>query len=210
MPDEDGNPSANHIILDNPPTEDSAHNRGLAPMHKQIIQPLATHIPKTTIPTTDIIKPPLHHLTHALIPTQAIKDSHASEQAIQDAHTAGEALADDKICAIDDHEARAFHTDSKLLPDPQNYWLPNSYDEAMTHPNIWGEPIKKELDVMRKHRVWAVVDHPEAARLIKTHWTFANKYNADGNLSAHKAQLVTKGFTQIPGVYFFETYASIV
>ena len=57
----------------------------------------------------------------------------------------------------------------------------------MTCPDIWGEPIKKELDVMRKHRVWAVVDRPEAARLIKTRWTFANKYDADGNLSACKA-----------------------
>ena len=63
---------------------------------------------------------------------------------------------------------------------------------------------------MRKHRVWAVVDHPEAARLIKTCWTFTNKYNSDGNLSARKAQLVAKGFTQIPGIDFFETYASIV
>ena len=37
MPDEDRNPSADHIILDNPPTEDSGHNRGLAPTHEQII-----------------------------------------------------------------------------------------------------------------------------------------------------------------------------
>ena len=65
-----------------------------------------------------------------------IKDSRASEQAIQDAHTAGEAWADDKIYAIDNHDAKAFHMDSKLLPDPQNYWLPNTYNEAMTHPNI--------------------------------------------------------------------------
>ena len=121
MPDEDGNPSADHIILDNPLTEDSRHNRGLAPTHEQLIQPPATHIPKPNVSTTDIVKPPLRHLTHALIPTQAIVDSCASEQATQDAHTAGEAWADDKIHAIDNHKARAFHMDSKLLPDPQNY-----------------------------------------------------------------------------------------
>ena len=73
------------------------------------------------------------------------------------------------------------------LPDPQNYWLPNSYAEAMTHPDIWAEPISKELMVMRTRNVWEVIDPPNNVCLISTRWTFANKYNADGNLVARKA-----------------------
>ena len=104
------------------------------------------------------------HSTCILVPTQALKESHASEQAIWDAQTAGEAWADNQICAINADEARAFHTNTKLLPDPTNYWLPNSYDDAMTHPDIWEAPIQKELEVMKRHEVWAVVDCPEGAR----------------------------------------------
>ena len=68
---------------------------------------------------------------------------------------------------------------AEALPDPHNYWLPNSYNDVMMCPNIWEGPIQKELAVMKKYGVWTVVDPPEGARLVKTHWTFANKYNAD-------------------------------
>ena len=156
------------------------------------MQAPAALIPTTTPTMADL---PLCCSTHTPIPMQAIRDSWASEQTIHDAYTTGEAWANDQLHAIDDHEAKAFQTEAKLLPDPLNYWLPNSYNKAMTHPNIWEEPIQRELEVMRKHGVWVVVDCPEAARLIKTHWTFANKYDADGNLSTRKAQLVAKGFT---------------
>ena len=60
------------------------------------------------------------------------------------------------------------HMDAKLLPDSQNYWIPNSYEEVMTCSHIWGDPIQKELGVMRKLRVWTVIDHPEGSRLFKT------------------------------------------
>ena len=80
----------------------------------------------------------------------------------------------------------------------------------MTHPDIWGNPIQKELDVMRKLGVWTVIGCPEESRLVETGWTLAIKYDTDGNLVTCKAQLVAKGFTQIPSVDFFEMYASVV
>jgi len=112
------------------------------------------------------------------------------------------------------NSVKALHTATDTppsdLPDPLNYWLPNSYDEVMTCSDIWGGPIAKKLATMKKHGVWKVIDSPPDVRLIKTRWTFANKYNGDGNLIAQKACLVAKGFTQISGINFFETYASVV
>lgn len=96
------------------------------------------------------------------------------------------------------------------LPDPENFLLPNLYSEAMTHQDIWSGPIEKELNLMRDRNVWEEIDPPPDVRTIRTCWTFANKYNSNGNLTSCKARLVTKGFTQIPGVDFFETYASVV
>jgi len=54
--------------------------------------------------------------------------------------------------------------------------------------------------------------YPDCAyqRTIKTRWTFANKFNRDGKLTARKARLVAKGSTQVPGVDFFESYTSVV
>ena len=31
-----------------------------------------------------------------------------------------------------------------------DHWLPNSYTEAMTRPDLWQEPIAKELAVMHE------------------------------------------------------------
>ena len=80
----------------------------------------------------------------------------------------------------------------------------------MTRPDLWQDPIDKELAMMHKCGVWDVVDPPPDVCLVKTHWTFANKYDEDGALTSWKARLVAKGFTQIPRVEFYESYASVV
>jgi len=53
---------------------------------------------------------------------------------------------------------QVFHTET--LPEPDNHWLPNSYDEAMMQPDLWGEPIKKEMKNMRDSNVWKVIENP--------------------------------------------------
>jgi hypothetical protein len=97
-----------------------------------------------------------------------------------------------------------------LLVDPGNNWIPNSYTEAMTCPDLWKEPMDKEIANMHTHSVWTLVDRPPDIKPMQNRWTFANKYDISGRLVGRKARLVAKGFTQIPGVDYFETYASVV
>lgn len=60
-----------------------------------------------------------------------------------------------KEWAVDDAPtALSTTTSTTLLPDPENFSLPNSYAEAMTRPNIWSGLIEKELRVMRDRGVW--------------------------------------------------------
>jgi Reverse transcriptase (RNA-dependent DNA polymerase) len=94
-----------------------------------------------------------------------------------------------------------------LLIDPENNWIPNSYTEAMTHPDLWKEPMDKEIANMDMHQVWTLVDHLSDIKPMQNHWTFTNKYDINGKLVGRKVRLVTKGFMQIPGVDYFETYA---
>ena len=137
--------------------------------------------------------------------------SEALEKDIEEAAKLGKEWATDDPAGIQSAYIESMATTmTPSLPDPENFSLPNSYSEAMTCPDIWSGPIEKELKVMRDRNVWEEIDPPPDVCTIRTCWTFANKYDSDGNLTSCKACLITKGFTQIPGVDFFETYASVV
>jgi hypothetical protein len=42
--------------------------------------------------------------------------------------------------------------------------------------------------------------------MVKSHWVFTNKYNNLGDIIAHKACLIAKGFTQVIGEDYDETF----
>jgi hypothetical protein len=141
--------------------------------------------------------------------------SQASEREVGEAADEGKEWATDDVpsgiqSAYIESTALATTIAANSLPDPENFWLPNSYSEAMTRSDIWSGPIDKELGVMKDRGVWEEIDPPPDVRVIGTRWTFANKFDSNGNLTGRKARLVAKGFTQIPGVDFFETYTSVV
>ena len=142
--------------------------------------------------------------------------SQASERDVEEAARSGKEWATDTPPAgilsayVTSSALETTMVTVNLLPDPDNVWLPNSYSEAMTRLDIWSGPIEKELKVTKDRKVWEEVDPPPDVHTIGRCWTFTNKYDSNGNLTGRKARLVTKGFTQIPGVDFFETYASVV
>jgi hypothetical protein len=90
-----------------------------------------------------------------------------------------------------------------------NVTVPKNYLEAMAWPDLWFQPMVKELMVMREKEVYCLVPRPLGKNVVKSRWVFVNKYDDAGNIAACKARLVTKGFTQVLGKDYDETYASI-
>ena len=66
-----------------------------------------------------------------------------------------------------------------------------------------------ELDQIEKNNTWELVPRPKDKNFIGTKWVFRNKLNEDGQVTKNKARLVCKGYAQVEGIYFDETFAPI-
>jgi hypothetical protein len=83
---------------------------------------------------------------------------------------------------------------------------PASYSEAMRSADAdqWSEACQYEIDALAKNGTWELVDLPPGCKAVKSKWVF--KLKADGR---YRTCLVAKGFTQIPGVDFDETFSPV-
>ena len=69
--------------------------------------------------------------------------------------------------------------------------------------------MDEELSALEAHGTWKLTDLPAGANLVGCHWTFVVKKDAAGNIVRYKARLVAQGFSQVPGVDFFDTYTPV-
>ena len=51
----------------------------------------------------------------------------------------------------------------------------------------WEEAMNKELDALKKARMWKVVLKPEEKNIVDSKWVFHIKCNANGNIKKYKA-----------------------
>ena len=88
---------------------------------------------------------------------------------------------------------------------------PTNYEEAMMSPDSmkWLEAMKSETRYMYENKVWTWVDLPEDRQAIENKWIFKKKIDADGNVTIYKARFDAKGFRQVQGVDYNETFSLV-
>ncbi|KAE8219765.1 hypothetical protein CF319_g6604 [Tilletia indica] len=96
-----------------------------------------------------------------------------------------------------------------LEPEEAAYGDPRTVREAMERPDRehWLEAMHKEVKSHITRGTWRVVKSFGKANLISSKWVLRLKKNADGSIQKYKARLVARGFTQVEGVDFDETFA---
>ena len=73
----------------------------------------------------------------------------------------------------------------------------------------WTKAIDSELRSLAQHGVWDLVEMPQNRKLVGCKWVFKIKTNAEGKIERYKARLCAKGFTQIYGIDYNQTYAPV-
>ena len=88
---------------------------------------------------------------------------------------------------------------------------PTTYSEVMVRSDSesWLGAMRSELKSMDENQVWNMVDLPDGARPIECKWVFKKKTDMDGNVSIYKGRLVAKGFRQVQGVDYDETFSPV-
>ena len=73
----------------------------------------------------------------------------------------------------------------------------------------WRVAMQEELNMIDKNNTWELVDRPSHKKPIGVKWVYRTKLNSDGSINKHKARLVVKGYAQMFGVDFSETFAPV-
>jgi transposase InsO family protein len=89
---------------------------------------------------------------------------------------------------------------------------PETYKQAMESKDSdkWLAAMKSEMQSMKTNHTWDLVKLPTGRKLVDCRWTFKIKPNEAGGACRYKARLCARGFTQIYGIDFDETFSPVV
>ena len=97
--------------------------------------------------------------------------------------------------------------------DPNDEEEPATIYEAINHPTRgkqWEKAIRDEVNSLIKNHTWDYAPRPHSRQVVSNKFVLKHKKNEIGQIVRLKARLVARGFSQIYGVDYLDTYAPVV
>ena len=89
---------------------------------------------------------------------------------------------------------------------------PITLKEALVSPNAkeWQEAADLEYESLLENETWDLVDLPRERKAVGSRWVFRVKHHSDGGVERYKCRLVAKGYSQLYGADYDETFSPVV
>ena len=78
------------------------------------------------------------------------------------------------------------------------------------HAQEWKAAADAEYSALMENKTWDLVDRPSNRKVLTNKWVFRIKYHSDGSIERFKGRLVVRGFEQVHGLDYEETFAPVV
>jgi hypothetical protein len=85
---------------------------------------------------------------------------------------------------------------------------PSTFEEAVDR-EVWRDAMMEECNSIMKNDVWEVIPRPEEKSVVTSKWLYKIKYDYDGSIEKYKARFVARGFSQVEGVDYDDTFAPV-
>ena len=69
--------------------------------------------------------------------------------------------------------------------------------------------MQEEFKSLQDNETWEMVPFPSKRKLVQCKWVYRTKVDTNGSDIKYKARLVSKGFSQVQGVQYTETFALV-
>jgi hypothetical protein len=83
-----------------------------------------------------------------------------------------------------------------------------TFAEASGHPD-WDTTMNEEYRSLMTNDTWDFVPLPKGRKLVRCKWVYRTKYASDGSVERHKAWLIAKGFSQVEGIDYNESFSLV-
>ena len=85
---------------------------------------------------------------------------------------------------------------------------PYSFEEAVQDPT-WVDAMVEEYDSIIRNSAWEIVPRLVGKSVVGSRWIYRVKQTTDGTIDKYKARFVARGFSQIKGIDYEETFAHV-
>jgi hypothetical protein len=85
---------------------------------------------------------------------------------------------------------------------------PKTFSKASDHAD-WDTTMNEEYCSLMENDTWDIVPLPKGRQLVICKWVYRNNYASCGSVEIHKAEIVTKGFSQVEGIAYNENFAPV-